>query len=309
MTDLFMSYTGRLELNYGVDFCLKTYKDISFFLVSSYKKDDKKVFTVNDEQMILDFFTICQYINQVMDRDIFQPFNYFDDLQQYEFKCAQKRQQIDTQKKMDLAMNYLSDSNYPFFKNINDKEYLIEMLKRFLERYGFWDTSHYIDGAAKTTELSEQIRETLGGSAFCAIGFTLIEMYNIYYYFIFPEQYIEKQEKRMEDDLYRKGFSQGGNPLATKIQIAPKYNTISKKWEIENTFYDLRDFIKYFLCAQLVKKQTKIKICEHCGGAFFTSIETSKYCSGVCRNRANVKKAYKKRKEQEEKGRGEHPED
>lgn len=197
----------------------------------------------------------------------------------------------------ELSKEYLLDSNFSFMNNESHKQTITKMLVSLFDKYGYWGSKDLIKEYCEDKKILIRLANDIFPftNAECTadictvepVGLVAMEIYNIYCAYLYPSAY---------SALSNQSSCMRGSPLAYTASFTPIYNRLTNQWYIYDTFNTLRTFSKHALCEAASQKQIFIKTCEHCNSIFASSFENAKYCTGVCRNRANVKRSYERKK-------------
>lgn len=105
--------------------------------------------------------------------------------------------------------------------------------------------------------------------------------------FTFTSSFLYYQERDTSDahtlDLYRKG-------LACFEGNAPTYHlALEEHPVIAWDFHSLMLAVKFLFSVRLTDAKNPVRLCEHCGKAFYALRTDSRFCSAECRNKARKK--------------------
>ncbi len=105
--------------------------------------------------------------------------------------------------------------------------------------------------------------------------------------FTFVSTYLYYEDRDIADEhtlnLYRKG-------LACFEGNAPTYHlSLQEHPVIVWDFHSLMLAVKFMFSVKLTGAKNPMRLCEHCGKAFYAPRTDSRYCSAECRNKANRK--------------------
>lgn len=119
----------------------------------------------------------------------------------------------------------------------------------------------------------------------------LHEIYDIYYCFEHPVKFHEKMSAKKEGRKIA-----GDKPsFIVDIRLSMDYTDVNG-WKQSVSARGILDSVRFLIISLTAENSEFIKQCGNCGKYFITSGDKVKYCSPACRNRANVKRSYEKRK-------------
>lgn len=194
-----------------------------------------------------------------------------------------------------------NDSNRLLSSN---KHTTLSHLKSFIMDYGF--SGHWVCEklnsykSVKKIIKSEILKKDVEYNNrtfihFCCANELLDTLFDIFMRYTNPHLYFENGNNypRPNDVLIE--CIPTGAGLRSSITIGANYDMSQKKWSVGYGISTLYSFIEYSLITSTARKEY-INKCPNCGNYFTTSNERAIYCSPTCRNRANVKRNYEKRK-------------
>jgi len=198
--------------------------------------------------------------------------------------------------RLDDITNLYKDDNCIFLKNKLTKPLIIEACHKFISSFGTFGFYRQEETRAICSifEKSGLLSKTTKFS-FTPLFIMLHELYDLYYSFKYPDKF----SKKMADK--KKGTKIAGNiaVIHSMVDLTAFYT------EFDSWHYvlDIRGFleaIKFIFIDFLINNNESPKQCAYCDKYFISDNPRAIYCSPVCRNRANVKKNYEKKRQEKD---------
>lgn len=265
------------------------------FLYFYANETEHKDVYIGDNTILEHFLNFCDKLQNNIDLNTYYP-NRLEELFLSE---------LATQKKLIQAyFHSYNDSNGLLSY---DKESILSSLQLFIMEYGFSDhwVCEHIDKNIKKAITSEirKIDTEHDPKTFihlCCVNELLENFFDIFMRYKEPALYTNNANNRQlrpDNVTYHtiiatRGLSVG---VHSSIDIGSYYDTIQNKWFFKYSIRTLYDFIGYALITSTSRKEY-INKCPNCGRYYTTKNEKAVYCSPTCRNRANVRKNYEKKK-------------
>ncbi|SHI24742.1 hypothetical protein SAMN02745823_03861 [Sporobacter termitidis DSM 10068] len=182
-----------------------------------------------------------------------------------------------------------SDINSPFLRE--NPEEIISALLNFFNKFGGINPRKYNRNIQ--AKVIEDLSEIAFGSKFMAwakapASFLAYIIFELYYRYTQPDRYIAAMQKHPNAH-----FKIVGDGMSLSVSLTLQIVYQSKGWHEKKVVASIFDLITLFL---FYDDDTHIKRCEHCNAVFISPNEKAIYCSPACRNRANSKKSYERRK-------------
>jgi len=181
----------------------------------------------------------------------------------------------------------LKDTCFVFFHEDSARNRLLEMLSIFVSSFGqpslgreyddMWNQAFYAL-CKKTSSIPDSPFFTIHA------GIVLNEIYNIYYYYRYPKAYAKKMLGGSPENYTALDFNIIGNAGFDGVKWYPRY------------IITPLNAAKFMIISISTSDTEHIRQCTHCENFFVTDNSRAVYCSPTCRNRANVKKSYERKK-------------
>lgn len=254
------------------------------------------------EQLLADFLELGDYLYAEFSRE-FVPM-HLDVIRE-------QRQRLETgfAWSEDVIRELSDDDSFYFFRDPAKKQELLKRLYRFVSRYGFvqreeeelsincsrvfndWVSSAYAEnGRSLRLYEKEHIK---------AAFYMVIEVFETYMSVCRPQEHYQRFTEAYPDRLY--------DNRALNVELASRqvYNPYLTEFGTRFFVPGLTDFIcLVFILMGSGATPERVTQCRYCGGSYITSNPRTIYCSPACRNRANVKKNYDKKKQAGEPSKG-----
>lgn len=202
------------------------------------------------------------------------------------------------------VFDLLNDNNFCFFADPSKKDILLKKVFDFMSRYGFTsgeDKNDICITSAQKIWLSEiqKLYSEAGkplniSSRFFIKGafHIIIDIFTTYMACCKPNEYAHKFISVYSEEIYDKSYL-----FSTDLTLTQGYNRKTKAFEFSNTVFGVIDFISLLLF--LINSnaiEQKVITCAYCGKSTLVDNSRSLYCSPTCRNRANAKRSYERKK-------------
>lgn len=193
------------------------------------------------------------------------------------------------------------DAASPFLKENADT--VASSIMLFFNKYGVLRTSQLNIDALPGSVMSHVARDAFGPErelnsfsdmAF-PISFLAYHIFELYFRYTNPHEYSNAVHKCPPDAIPLRVGRQLRPQFFVSISLSVTY-TESDGWHEQKKLESLFDLIALLL---FYKDDVLVKKCQYCGTVFITPLESAVYCSPSCRNRANSKKSYERRKARE----------
>lgn len=265
---------------------------------------------VKIDDLISDFFELATLIEKNIDLSKYVPM-YYDD-----FMCfiseRIKRQDPDKFKAADVATTYLATDDCidnKLYSPFSDKrciflqensKLIIRKTAQFFAKYGLPSLKAIEEYTAPASASSVillmapiMLNTSLPKSIYSApVSYWLYLIFELYLRYSKPSLYEELLKRTYYPPLYDRP------QIKSNISIELTY-TQASGWAEVKKVKTLFDAITLFL---FYDDTREVKCCQYCGRVFVSSKKTAIYCSPSCRNCANSKKSYERRKGLEKSG-------
>lgn len=259
---------------------------------------------VKIDDLISDFFELATLIEKNIDLSKYVPM-YYDD-----FMCfiseRIKRQDPDKFKAADVATTYLATDDCidnKLYSPFSDKrciflqensKLIIRKTAQFFAKYGLPSLKAIEEYTAPASASSVillmapiMLNTSLPKSIYSApVSYWLYLIFELYLRYSKPSLYEELLKRTYYTPLYDRP------QIKSNISIELTY-TQASGWAEAKKVKTLFDAITLFL---FYDDTREVKCCQYCGRVFVSSKKTAIYCSPSCRNCANSKKSYERRK-------------
>lgn len=239
--------------------------------------------TSSAQQMVLDFLAIGNELERIIPISAYVPF-YLEN------SIIDRPHSIKYSSNKLIRASVLNDSLCPFLSDFNAKKKLESAFLNFLNSYcaiGFHGASEPLFSAIHALAFSGIIQHQ-DKFAITSLTALIYQFAEVYYRYKYPSEFIERLKT-----CHNQSISVAGNVtvLRTKIELTNMFE--NGLWIEYKKVKSPLDLIKIHL---MYSDTTEYKQCQYCGTFFATDNKRAVYCSPICRNRANVKRNYDKKK-------------
>lgn len=229
------------------------------------------------EGLVSDFLKLGNYLDRLISVDEYPPLSFEDNIVG----------RLNNDQNVSLP---LLDQHCPFL--IADYAGVVNRVHSFFSKYGMPDSRDVPNTVVKTliplmaarvfkTKKLHQIMWPISALTYM--------IYEIYLRYTKPELYL--------NNWYNKppAYISKNHPASFNINIKLDviYN-LDGEWEERKTCATLFDYIILFI---IYNDRVYVRECPYCKRIYTTENERSVYCDPVCRNRANAKKSYDRKKQ------------
>lgn len=193
------------------------------------------------------------------------------------------------------------DNKSPFLQKNTDR--VAHEIMQFFGKYGVLRSSHlnidslpgrimeYIAEAAFGPDLQP---ESFSNITF-PISFLAYFIFELYFRYTNPQEYCEAAHLSPPKSIPAEVVKHLRPQFMVSITLNVFY-TENDGWHEQKNLESLFDLISLLL---FYKDDVMVRKCQYCGNIYVTHLDSSVYCSPSCRNRANSKKSYERRKARE----------
>ena len=189
------------------------------------------------------------------------------------------------------------DKTSPFLEE--QPSQVIEEIKTFFEKYGimrsttisshfiFSDLIHYVAESVFKCFNDEVLVD------FCfPISFLAYYIYSLYLMYTDTERYEKLMDSNPPRYIQQVGSNYPKASFGISVSLTVTY-TGGSRWVERKLLGNIFDLIVLML---FYNDEIRVRKCKYCGSIFINPLESAVYCSPSCRNRANSKKSYERRK-------------
>lgn len=288
----FGSYKISYFFNQRKKISIKEYNGITYFCFDNFTTTT--IFELSHikdlEELTEKFFDIGALLKKsINDTKNYTP-KYMDiEIEKEEMKQFSTKRPID---KVEYSMKFFtdvfSDDKCPFLSKLDYKNKIIQSIFDFINEYGFLFSFKEMPHSKLLTDLKTSLMSDENNKIFFdtnvfPVSLLAYYIFEIYYKYYFPQKYMNGEFGTLNE---------------INLKITTIYEDYIDDYYNSTEISSLMDLISIFLFTN----KLKMKECVYCGRSFLTTNKKAIYCSPVCRNRANVKKNYYKKKKLFEEG-------
>lgn len=246
----------------------------------------------NMDEVIVDFLELGKILYSNVDQSNYQPL-FYDDIIAERFLSASG---FLAPSDVGDFNNPILDINSPFLK-CNEEE-VIAAIRRFFQKHGALYLRHLPGNAAYV--LRAVAKGILGNKEYdtfrcIPINYLAYIIFELYFRYKNPENYAILRAKHKPKAKFVYGIPDPINwPVIINcnmnIRLSYRYDI---GWQEKKVINSLIDAISLFL---FYEDTRFVRECKYCKKIFVSDVKSAVYCSPACRNCANSKKSYDRKK-------------
>lgn len=252
------------------------------------------------EDLLRDFLCLGEFLQGQLSGSEYSPLFQDEHLAAKAFDIMNDKNLNGAHAKSELVaaiQSIYSDKLSPFLRN--DAEEVSAEILQFFNKYGrpgvLGSNGNLHDMVINWLTRSSFETDNYYNNSIFPVSYLAYTIYEIYMRYVNPSAYIAALERNPTKHV-RAGNGENPRPhFLISMSLEVVYIKMDG-WREQKRVKSIFDLIALFL---FYNDSIHVKKCAYCGVSFVSSLDSAIYCSPSCRNRANSKKSYERRKERE----------